>query len=184
MYYSVIQSSLNWGFLVTSLFIHYSAVLRTLRCLCGLRAVVSVQSGVASPIPIPGPPEDVSKLGHLLYARLLPFASEKPALVSTSPANSNQVLFQCAVVSVLYRITSLGQAPGSSIAKTYAGDEEEFRSKFGMIPEQAEKHAIHGGGVPIHVRGVEGIVAVVVVSGLKQHEDHGVILDVISNNWE
>jgi uncharacterized protein (UPF0303 family) len=34
------------------------------------------------------------------------------------------------------------------------------------------------------VSGVDGIVAVVVVSGLKQHEDHGVIVDVINSNWE
>lgn len=75
--------------------------------------------------------------------------------------------------------------------------------------QQAEKYAIHGGGVPsksiplvmvvphfprgveslihiiiVRVRGVEGIVAVVIVSGLKQHEDHGVIVDVINSNWQ
>ena len=45
-------------------------------------------------------------------------------------------------------------------------------------------YAIHGGAVPIRVQGVEGVVAVVVVSGLKQHEDHGVIVDVVRENWE
>lgn len=36
----------------------------------------------------------------------------------------------------------------------------------------------------VRVAGAEGIVAVVVVSGLQQHEDHGVIVDVINSNWE
>jgi uncharacterized protein (UPF0303 family) len=66
----------------------------------------------------------------------------------------------------------------------FAGDEALFASKFGMGAEQAGRYAIHGGGVPIRVKGVEGVVAVVVVSGLKQHEDHGVIVDVIRENWE
>ncbi|KAI1470476.1 uncharacterized protein F4812DRAFT_267494 [Daldinia caldariorum] len=180
----------------------------------GLRAVLSAQENLASPSPIPSPPnnaeevkatcdsfvlesftaEDAWELGHLLYARLLPFSSQKPTLISISLA-SGQVLFQAAVGS--------GTAPDNEIwvqrkrntvlrfgASTwfqhckYAADEEAFRLKFGMSPEQAEKYAIHGGGVPIRVKGVEGVVGVVVVSGLKQHEDHGVIVDVINNNWE
>ncbi|KAI2636864.1 hypothetical protein GGS26DRAFT_588408 [Hypomontagnella submonticulosa] len=182
---------------------------------CGLRAVLSVHEKSTSPSAIPSPPEDAEavkascdsflfesftaeiawELGHLLYARLLPFSSQKPTLISISLANSGQVLFQCAVGS--------GTAPDNEIwvqrkrntvlrfgTSTwfqhckYAGDEEAFKAKFGMSPQQAEKYAIHGGGVPIRVRGVEGIVAVVIVSGLKQHEDHGVIVDVINSNWQ
>jgi len=36
-----------------------------------------------------------------------------------------------------------------------------------------------GGGIPIRVKSVEGVVAVVVVSGLKQDQDHGVIVEVV-----
>lgn len=43
----------------------------------------------------------------------------------------------------------------------------------------ADEYAIHGGGYPIRVRGVEGIVAVVVVSGLKQEDDHQVVAETI-----
>lgn len=139
--------------------------------------------------------EDAWELGHLLYARLLPFAAQKPTLISIALANSGQVLFQTAV--------GAGTAPDNEIWVArkrasvlrwgtstwllhckYDGDEEAFRAKFGMSQEQAGNYAIHGGAVPIRVKGVEGIVAVVVVSGLKQHEDHGVIVDVIRNNWE
>jgi uncharacterized protein (UPF0303 family) len=47
------------------------------------------------------------------------------------------------------------------------------------LGNNAGDYAIHGGGVPIRVTGVEGVVAVVVVSGLKQDEDHAVIVEVI-----
>ncbi|OTA99294.1 hypothetical protein M426DRAFT_325277 [Hypoxylon sp. CI-4A] len=181
----------------------------------GLRAVLEAQEKSAPASTIPSPSEnadevkassdsftlesftseDAWELGHLLYARLLPFSSQKPTLISISLANSSHVVFQCAVGS--------GTAPDNEIwvqrkrntvlrfgTSTwfqhckYNSDEEAFAAKFGMSPEQAEKYAIHGGGVPIRVKGVEGIVAVVVVSGLKQHEDHGVIADVINTNWE
>ena len=39
-----------------------------------------------------------------------------------------------------------------------------------MLGESAGDYAIHGGGVPVRVKGVEGVVAVIVVSGLAQHE--------------
>lgn len=40
-------------------------------------------------------------------------------------------------------------------------------------------YAMHGGGFPVKVKGVEGIVGVIVVSGLKQEDDHSVIVDGI-----
>jgi uncharacterized protein (UPF0303 family) len=139
--------------------------------------------------------DDAYHLGTLLRARLLPFSTEKPTLISIALANSQQVIFQCAVGSGtmpdneqwVRRKRNAVLRWGSStwfLQCKYAGDEEAFRRKFGMDDEQAGKYAIHGGGVPIKVRGVEGVVAVVVVSGLKQHEDHGVIADVVRSGWE
>lgn len=69
------------------------------------------------------------------------------------------------------------------LGQKYAGNEAAFAAKFGLGPSEAGQYAIHGGAVPIRVAGVEGIVGVVVVSGLKQHEDHGVIAEVIRENW-
>ncbi|KAK3385547.1 hypothetical protein B0H63DRAFT_184138 [Podospora didyma] len=139
--------------------------------------------------------DDAWELGHLLYSRLAPRANQTPVLISISLANSSQVLFQC--------VTGPGTTPDNetwvqrkrnSVLRwgcstwflhcKYAGDEEAFRHKFGMGAEEAGKYAIHGGAIPIRVRGVEGIVAIVIVSGLKQHEDHGVIVDVIKENWK
>lgn len=138
---------------------------------------------------------DAWELGHLLYARLLPFSrAQKPTLISISLANSSQVLFQCAVGSGTLpdndiwvqrkrnTVLRFGTSSWFQHCK-YNGDEDKFRAKFGLSREEGGRYAIHGGAVPIRVAGVEGVVAVVVVSGLKQHEDHGVIIDVINSNW-
>ena len=41
------------------------------------------------------------------------------------------------------------------------------------------KYACHGGGFPIKVQGVEGVVAVAVISGLMQTEDHAIVVEGI-----
>ena len=61
----------------------------------------------------------------------------------------------------------------------FEGDEKAFGAKYGLGPEEAGSYAIHGGAVPVRVSDVEGVVACVVVSGLKQHEDHGVVVEIL-----
>lgn len=65
----------------------------------------------------------------------------------------------------------------------FQGDEVEFARK-GALGGNAGDYAIHGGGWPVRVKGVEGIVAVVVVSGLKQEQDHGIILQAVGEILE
>ena len=60
----------------------------------------------------------------------------------------------------------------------FKGDEAEFARKYALGTE-AGGYAIHGGGVPIRVTGVEGIVGVLVVSGLKQEQDHMVVIEAL-----
>ena len=62
--------------------------------------------------------------------------------------------------------------------KKFQGDELRFAEKYGL-GTNAGTYAIHGGGVPIRVKGVGGVVAVIVVSGLKQNEDHMVAVEGI-----
>lgn len=61
--------------------------------------------------------------------------------------------------------------------------EEAFVRKFGLASGSggavADEYAIHGGGYPVRVRGVDAVVAVVVVSGLKQEDDHAVVVEAI-----
>jgi uncharacterized protein (UPF0303 family) len=41
------------------------------------------------------------------------------------------------------------------------------------------QYACHGGGFPLRVVNVEPLVGVVVVSGLKQEDDHRMIVEVL-----
>ena len=60
--------------------------------------------------------------------------------------------------------------------KKFEGVEKQFAGKFDLGP-RAGDYAIHGGGVPVKIQGFEGPVAVVVVSGLKQEQDHMVVIE-------
>ena len=60
------------------------------------------------------------------------------------------------------------------------GNETVFAAKY-MLGESAGQYAIHGGAVPIRVHNVEGIVGVLVVSGLAQHEDHAVGVEALDS---
>lgn len=62
----------------------------------------------------------------------------------------------------------------------FEGDEEKFAKKSGL-GEKAGEYAIHGGGVPVYVRNCDSPVAVVVVSGLKQWDDHMVVIEELAN---
>ncbi|KAK8086520.1 hypothetical protein PG994_001494 [Apiospora phragmitis] len=140
--------------------------------------------------------DDAWELGHLLYARLLPLVTAKarPTLISIASATGH-VLFQAAVGAGTQLDNTIWiQRKRATVLRfgcstwlmhcKFAGDEEAFRAKFTLSPDLAAGYAIHGGGVPIRVRGVEGVAAVVVLSGLKQHEDHGVIVNVLNANWK
>ena len=135
---------------------------------------------------------DAYELGHLLHARISP--DPRPALISITLAGG---------LTVFQATTGAGVNPDNEVwvqrkrrsalrwgTSTwllhckYVGDEAAFAAKFALFGDQAGAYAIHGGAVPIRVRGVEGVVAVVVVSGLRQDEDHGVIVDVVKENWE
>ncbi|KAF4121841.1 protein of unknown function (DUF336) [Geosmithia morbida] len=116
---------------------------------------------------------DAHELGHLLSARLrsLP-GSSPPVLISISLA-SGLVVYQSTTGPGVKPDNELwvqrkrrsAMRWGSStwlLHCKYGGDEEAFAAKFGMGRDQAAQYAIHGGAVPIYVRGVEGVVAVVV----------------------
>lgn len=73
----------------------------------------------------------------------------------------------------------------SGLAADATGDlvEAAFVKKYALGSASggavADEYAIHGGGYPIRVRGVDGLVAVVVVSGLKQEDDHQVVAETV-----
>ncbi|KAJ7064924.1 hypothetical protein C8F01DRAFT_1128776 [Mycena amicta] len=130
------------------------------------------------------------QIGNALRTRLLEFPT--PAVVNIALANLNQLLF--------HTVTRSGTQPDNDLwvarkRKTvlrwgystwymrnkFDGEEDKFAAKY-MLGESAGEYAIHGGGFPIRVKGVEGIVAVVVVSGLKQEWDHQIIVETIGEH--
>jgi uncharacterized protein (UPF0303 family) len=112
-----------------------------------------------------------------------------PVVINIALANSSYVLF--------HTCTRAGTVPDNALwvkrkrntvlrwgfstwylSCKFAQDEKKFADKF-ALGDTASDYAIHGGGVPIRVKGVEGVVAVVVVSGLKQELDHAVIVETL-----
>lgn len=59
----------------------------------------------------------------------------------------------------------------------YTTVQAALRDRFELA--DASVYACHGGGFPVRVKNVEGIVGVIVVSGLKQEDDHNVIVEGI-----
>ncbi|OOF98959.1 hypothetical protein ASPCADRAFT_403247 [Aspergillus carbonarius ITEM 5010] len=144
-------------------------------------------------------------LGLALRTRILslPPTQRKPALISISLTGfaAPHVVFQCAtepgtladneiwvrrkrntvlrwgVSSWLMRNKMLS---GGVEAKDV---EAAFVRKFALTSSggggAADDYAIHGGAFPVRVRGVDGVVGVIVVSGLKQEDDHQVIVEVV-----
>lgn len=131
-------------------------------------------------------------LGSALRGKL--FAFSKPTVIDISLAQNNHCLFHCT--------THSGTTPDNDLwverkrntvlrwgcsswymHNKFAGDETAFAAKFGL-GNAAGSYAIHGGGWPVRVRGVEGVVAVVVVSGLRQEQDHGIIIQTVSEMLE
>lgn len=103
---------------------------------------------------------DAWELGHLLYARLLPFAAaSKPTVISIATAHGPHVLFQAAVGGgtvpdndtwVQRKRNAVLRFGASSwfLHCKYSGRQEVFRRKFAMSEEAAGDYAIHGGAVP------------------------------------
>ncbi|KAK8225297.1 DUF336 domain-containing protein [Phyllosticta capitalensis] len=127
------------------------------------------------------------ELGNALRTRLLDFP--EPAVINISLANANQLLFHSVTRSgtqadndtwvARKRATVLRWGFSSwYMHNKLGGDEAKFAAKY-MLGEGAGQYAIHGGGFPVRVKGVEGIVGVIVVSGLAQHQDHQIIVETV-----
>lgn len=147
-------------------------------------------------------------LGLALRARILslPPDQRKPALVSitlvTSSAADPHVVFQCAtepgtvidneiwvrrkrntvlrwgVSSWLMRCKMLASSGTTEVEGAFV---RKFALRSSNGGSAADDYAIHGGGFPVRVKGVDGVVGVIVVSGLKQEHDHQVIIEVLQD---
>jgi uncharacterized protein (UPF0303 family) len=132
--------------------------------------------------------EDAFTIGCAIRNRLREL-SDSPAVVNIALANSQSVIFHAASRSGILpdndtwvarkRNTVLRWGVSSwALNNKYKGDEGAFAAKF-ALGTRAGEFAIHGGGFPVRVKGVEGVVAVIVVSGLKQNQDHQVVVEAL-----
>lgn len=132
--------------------------------------------------------DDAWTLGLALRERLVK-STEKPVVINISLANSNQLLFHTAtrgtqldndiwVARKRKTVLRWGVSTWYMHVKM-TGDEGRFRDKY-ALGDRAGEYAIHGGGVPVRVKGVEGVVAVAVVSGMTQEEDHMAVVEQMS----
>ncbi|CRG84105.1 hypothetical protein PISL3812_01437 [Talaromyces islandicus] len=143
-------------------------------------------------------------LGTALRTRILslPSSQRKPAVISITEANTNHILFQAVTEGgtlpdndewvrrkrnavLRWGLSSWGLRNKLAAATAAPQDlEAAFAKKFalkGGANGAPEDYAIHGGGFPVRVQGVDGIVGVIVVSGLKQEHDHQVIVEVLKD---
>lgn len=137
--------------------------------------------------------DDAYNIGVSIRNRLRDL-SEKPAVVNITLANSNNLLFHaCSRPGVLpdndvwvarKRRTVLRWGVSSwYMHNKMQGDEAAFAAKY-ALGSQAGEYAVHGGGVPVRVKGVEGVVGVIVVSGLAQDQDHQVVVESLQQFWK
>ena len=105
-------------------------------------------------------------IAHANSSQLLFFATSRPG---THPDNMHWVKRKEAVV-LRWGMSSLRMRPD-------AWKQESLKDLFEMADPSV--YAFHGGGFPVRVKSVEGIVGVVVVDGLKHDDNHGVIVDCI-----
>lgn len=133
--------------------------------------------------------EDAFEIGISIRNRLRE-ASQDPAVVNITLANNQQLLFHaCSRPGTVPEngnwvrrkrnvVLRFGWSTWAAHNRFDHGNEEKFKTLF-SLGETAGEYAIHGGGFPIRVKGVEGPVAAIVVSGLTQEEDHQVIVECL-----
>ncbi|KAI5249849.1 hypothetical protein E4T43_00432 [Aureobasidium subglaciale] len=156
-----------------------------------------------TPYPLTNPPTDLSAISQIDSSILFPSFTTTDAWIlgnllrsrlSTYPSASVISITLANTTPLFYTAVSPGVTPDNTfwvarksatvlrfgcstwyMHNKFQGDEKAFAEKY-CLQERAKEYAIHGGGFPVRVKGVEGVVAVIVVSGLKQQQDHQVIV--------
>ena len=65
------------------------------------------------------------------------------------------------------------------MACKFGGDEGRFREHYGVGGEERGKYSCEGGGYPVFVKGVEGVVGAIVLAGLDGEEAHGRLVQAV-----
>jgi uncharacterized protein (UPF0303 family) len=66
----------------------------------------------------------------------------------------------------------------------FNGDERRFSEHYGLATDERAKYSVEGGGYPVFVKGLEGVAAAVVISGLDGEQAHMVLLKALEEYRE
>ncbi|MGW1379295.1 heme-degrading domain-containing protein [Streptomyces sp. NPDC002446] len=121
-----------------------------------------------------------------LGTRLVELARERRAPVTIGIRRGTQQLFHCALPGTsadndawIARKSAVVERYGESsllVGARFRAKGRTFEDSSHLAPD---RFAAHGGAFPIHVRGT-GVVGVVAVSGLRQGEDHALVVEAVS----
>ena len=112
-------------------------------------------------------------IAHANSSQLLFFATSRPG---TLPDNMLCVKRKEAVV-LRWGVSSSHMLAQMKHMMKFNTTQEVLKNTFEVADPSV--YAIHGGGFPVRVKNVEGIVGVIVVDGLREEDNHGVIVDCI-----
>lgn len=70
------------------------------------------------------------------------------------------------------------------MACKFSGDEKTFTDFYGLAEAERGKYVIEGGGYPVFVKGVEGVVGAIVVAGLEGDQAHQVLVKALEEYRE
>ncbi|KAF2253737.1 hypothetical protein BU26DRAFT_561012 [Trematosphaeria pertusa] len=70
------------------------------------------------------------------------------------------------------------------MACKFGGSERSFAEHYGLAAEEKGRYTCEGGGYPVFVKGVEGVVGAIVVAGLEGEQAHGVVVKAVEEYKE
>ncbi|GAA5830599.1 hypothetical protein JCM11251_002528 [Rhodosporidiobolus azoricus] len=126
---------------------------------------------------------DAFALGCNIRSRIQQKSPNKPAIVSIESAQGQPMFYSTSGEGTQPDNKAWAERKRNSVLR-WGKSTASLNIKFKLgIPAyfgvDEKDYAVHGGGFPIRVKGVEPIVAVAVVSGLAQEDDHQVIVDCV-----
>merc|ERR1712093_115474 len=142
---------------------------------------------------------DAHALGESLRNRLLTFP--QASVIEVARSTGPQTVYRSAVNSaraqpgvvpdndewVRRKQTAVIRFNASTYYLHYKyqeGNLELFKKKLFLSDDKAGQYALHGGGFPVRVANVDGIVGVICVSGLKHDQDHQIIVQTVTDYIE
>ncbi|GAA6005363.1 hypothetical protein JCM10207_002953 [Rhodosporidiobolus poonsookiae] len=126
---------------------------------------------------------DAFELGVRLRTTLAAHPSKAPCVIEITTAGGQRLFFAASGEGTAFEHGEIVRRKrasvlrwGKSTASLYLQWPEGVPAVFGA---KDADYLCHGGGFPVRIKGVEPIVAVIVVSGLAQEEDHQIIADAV-----